>query len=297
MGRITQIQSMSLHDGPGIRTTVFMKGCNMRCTWCHNPETWRHSKQIQFLEDKCIDCKACYQASLQSEFTPNLLVKPNQFSISELITISESCYTGALELIGKDVSLDDVMKAVEKDREFFEESGGGITISGGEPLLQAEFVIEIFKKCKERGIHTAIETNLHSNTELVERVAEYTDLFMVDIKLWNSELHKKWTGLGNELVLKNIKALNDLGKSLIIRTPVIPGVNDNVKELSAIADFVSELDCLINYELLPYHSLGNGKYKALGIEDQMPNFDQLSEDHFEQLQKEVAKLCKKFKKN
>ena len=225
------------------------------------------------------------------------MVKPNQFSISETISISELCFTGALEVVGKDVFVNDVMRVVEKDCDFFEESGGGITISGGEPLLQVEFVIEIFKKCKERGIHTAIETNLHSNTELVERVAEYTDLFMVDIKLWNSELHKKWTGLGNDLVLENIKALNDLGKSLIIRTPVIPGVNDNVEELSAIAEFVNELDSLVNYELLPYHSLGNGKYKALGMEDQMPNFDQLSKDRFEQLQKEVAELCGKFKKN
>jgi pyruvate formate lyase activating enzyme len=297
MGRITQIQSMSIHDGPGIRTTVFTKGCNMRCTWCHNPETGSVNPQIQFLEDKCIDCKACLQSSLQADFTPSLLVKPNHFSITESIIITESCYTGALEVVGKDVSVDDVMKAVEKDREFFDESGGGITISGGEPLLQSEFVIEIFKRSKQIGIHTAIETNLHSNSELVKRVAEYTDLFMVDIKLWDSGLHKKWTGLGNELVLENIKVLNDLGKSLIIRTPVIPGVNDNIEELSAIAEFVNEIDCLVNYELLPYHSLGNGKYIALGMEDQMPKFDQLSKDHFEQLQKEVAELCKNFKKN
>ncbi|PKQ60917.1 hypothetical protein BZG02_17360 [Labilibaculum filiforme] len=297
MGRITQIQSMSLHDGPGIRTTVFTKGCNMRCAWCHNPETWSSKLQIQFLKNKCIDCKACYPSATTSDFTPSLLVRPNQYSISESITIAESCYTGALEVVGKDVYVDELLKTIEKDREFFDESGGGITISGGEPLLQAEFVIEVFKKCKQKGIHTAIESNLHSNSEIVKKVAEYTDLFMVDIKLWDSEKHKKWTGLGNELVLENIKLLNVLGKKLMIRTPVVPGVNDNVEELSSIAKFVNELDCLETYELLPYHSLGNGKYIALGMENEITKFDQISKSHFDYLQDEMALLCKKFKKN
>lgn len=288
---------MSVHDGPGIRTTVFMKGCNMRCNWCHNPETWSSNIQIQFLEDKCIDCKACNKVASVSNFTPSLLIQANHFSISQSITISESCFTGALEVVGKDVSVDDVLKAVERDREFFEESGGGITISGGEPLLQAEFVIELFKKCKQIGIHTAIETNLHSNSDLIVSVAEYTDLFMIDIKLWDTELHKKWTGLSNELILENIRILNGLGKSIIIRTPVISGVNDEIGELSAIAKFVSGLENLVSYELLPYHSLGSGKYIALGMEDKMPKFDLLSKQSFEQLQNKVAKLCEKLKRN
>lgn len=297
MGRITQIQSMSIHDGPGIRTTVFMKGCNMRCAWCHNPETWSANQQIQFLKDKCIACKACTLPALNDAFTPDQLIKPNKYSIAESISITEACFTGALEVIGKDVSVDELIKAVEKDREFFEESGGGITISGGEPTLQTQFVIEVFKECKKRNIHTALETNLYVKPNILKEIAEFADLFMVDIKLWNSHLHKKWTGLGNELLLENIKLLNKLGKDIIIRTPVIPGVNDSIDELIPIAKFVNELNAVVYYELLPYHSLGIGKYIALGMESEMTVFPQLSKDRFNLLQNAVAHTCKKVKKN
>ena len=296
-GRITQIQSMSLHDGPGIRITIFMKGCNMRCVWCHNPETWNAEPQVQFLADKCIECKSCFKLCRDKDFSPVQLTYSNTFSLSDQNAIIESCFTGALEMIGRDISVAEALKEIEKDREYFDESGGGITISGGEPCLQSDFVHDLLGECKKRGIHTAVETNVHVQPDTLGKLSKLVDLFMIDIKLWNSEIHKKWTGVENGLILENIKYLDGLGKQMIIRTPVVPGVNDNIEELLPIAEFVNSLKNVVYYELLPYHSLGSGKYIALGMENEMPVFPQLSTDRFNQLVNAVSLKCEKVKKN
>ena len=228
---IADIQRFSLHDGPGIRTTVFLKGCNMRCLWCHNPEAIAFEPEILLDMAKCIKCGYC----------------------------DEGCFAGARELCGQEMSLDEVMAHLMLDAPYYGEYGG-LTLSGGEPTCQAGFCTSLLQACRDRGINTAVETNLHTDdlTPLLSAV----DLIMADMKLFDDELHRKWTGVGNKLIKKNIVHISALGIPLILRTPVIPGVNATVVEIEAIASFANELPSLRYYELLPYHSLGFSKGKA-----------------------------------
>jgi pyruvate formate lyase activating enzyme len=264
-GYITHIQHFSIHDGSGIRTTVFLKGCNLKCYWCHNPETLNPKPEIQLFPEKCIGCGECITSCPQSA---HVIQKGNKVFLRERCIgcgkCTEGCFAGSLILVGKKVTSDFVVEDLLQDKEFYETSGGGITISGGEPLFQHEFTFEILKKCKEKGIHTAIESNIAWNWERIELLIPVTDLFIFDIKMRNSKLHKKATGLSNELVLSNAKKLDEAGVPIIVRTPVISGLNDNMEEIGGIAEFISTLKSVLYYELLPYHPLGISKYKSIG---------------------------------
>ena len=267
-GIITTIQHMSIHDGPGIRSTVFLKGCNMRCQWCHNPETWSAAPQFQWLAHQCIGCHACMQACRKgARYVLDGKMVHESSLCTSCFACTEECYTNALLCIGESLSPDDVMQQVKEDMPYYQESDGGVTISGGEPLLQWEFCQELLKVCKEAGIHTAIETNASVSWERLEAVFPLTDMIMADVKLFDSKLHQKWTGIPNHRILENIQRLNQEKTHLIIRTPVIPGVNDNEQEISAIANFVASLEHVIAYELLPFHPLGSTKYTSLGMEN------------------------------
>lgn len=234
-GMVADIQRCSTHDGPGIRTTVFLKGCNLRCAWCHNPETVDGRQEWMYYPDKCIGCGLC----------------------------REGCYSGARVLCGRNMTVDEVIRTVKLD-ELYYSGGGGMTISGGEPLLQPEFTYRLLKAAKEGGIHTAIETNLTLPWKVAEPVAELCDLVMMDIKLWQADLHRKWTGGDNRNVLDNLKELSDRNIPVIVRTPVIPTVNDRLEEIRRIAEYVAGCKSVLYYELLPYHPLGRSKQLGEG---------------------------------
>lgn len=243
-GLIFNIQKFCVNDGPGIRTTVFLKGCPLRCLWCHNPESQAKEKEIMFYADKCSGCGRCR----------SLTVDTDDFV----------CFNDAKEICGKTVSSDYVIAEVMKDYEFYKNSGGGITLSGGEPLLQFEFALDILKKSKEHGLHTAIETCGFAEKDKVKKVAEFTDLFLFDFKESDPELHKTYTGVDNILIQKNLSLLNELKKDIILRCPVIPGYNDRKDNYDKICELANSLVSIIGIEIEPFHSFGETKYNALG---------------------------------
>ncbi len=226
-GLIADIQRCSLHDGPGIRTTIFMKGCNLRCAWCHNPETLSFEQETLFHPERCIHCGFCEQG----------------------------CFSGARVVCGREMTPDQAAEEALKDSSYYGQEGG-ITISGGEPTCQSAFVAELMQILKRAGVHTAVETNLCCAPEALEPILDHCDLVMADLKLFDEQKHRRFTGAGNEDIKRNLKALR---KPLILRTPVVCGVNDDAEEIGAIARFANELETLLYYELLPYHPLGLSK--------------------------------------
>lgn len=235
--KIFDIQRNSCVDGPGIRTTVFFKGCNLSCRWCHNPEGQSPKIQSLCYPDKCTGCGSCKGEELYD------------------------CPNGAKVLCGKTYTVDAVLQEVLKDKLFYETSGGGVTFSGGECMLQADFLREILKACKENDIHTAVDTAGHVDFSEFEKVLPYTDLFLYDVKLADGEKHKAYTGVDNTLILENLRKLMTAGARLWVRIPVIPGVNDAAEELDEIRKLCVGVE---KVEELPYHGMGEHKYTALG---------------------------------
>ena len=256
-GLIFNIQRFCIHDGPGIRTTVFFKGCNLRCAWCHNPESQSPNEEIMFYRDKCIGCGRCKNAS------------------------QSICPGGARELCGKEYSVDEVLAEVKKDKSFYENSGGGVTFSGGECMLQIDFLLEILKRCKEKKIHTAIDTAGHIPWTNFEKIMQYTDLFLYDIKSMDTCVHKKHVGVGNELILENLARLLKSKASVCVRVPIVSSVNDTEEEMKKIKLFFEENGYPESIELMPYHAIGEGKYEALGRP--VRKFDVPSEEKIEVL--------------
>lgn len=261
-GLVTDIQRFSLHDGPGIRTTIFLKGCNFRCFWCHNPETIRPTPEIQVYPEQCIGCGACVNHCTQGALSAHGYQRERCTACG---ACARACYAGARVLVGSEMDIDTVLETILQDREFYRDSGGGITISGGEPLMQRDFTLEILRRCKADGIATAMESNLAWPWVHIAPLLPVLDQVMMDIKLMDEERHREHTGHGNQLVLDNARALARTGIPLIVRTPVIPGVNDTPEAINAIAAFVATLPTLQYYELLPFHPLGEGKYASLGL--------------------------------
>ncbi len=276
-GLIASIQRMSIHDGPGIRTAIFMKGCNFRCAWCHNPETWSPKKELEWISDKCISCGQCNIKCQQQALYLNEEGKTNfdRSNCDSCFACVPVCFPRAINVIGDEYTPKDLLKIIEQDVPFFEESGGGITFSGGEPMLQEEFIGAALRLLKEKNIHTAIETNLSVKWEKYERVLPFIDLLLADLKSMNEVVHKKWTKVTNQKVLENFKRLDQTGIPFYVRIPVIPGVNDTVGEIDSIALFLSTLKNLKKNELLPYHPLGDYKFKNLGIQNPMKGIDAL----------------------
>ncbi len=255
-GMIFDIQRNSFVDGPGIRTTVFFKGCNLKCAWCHNPESQCFNKQMMFYKNKCTDCGKC------KEVCPYNLEKCDFCGKCELY-----CPKSARQICGKEMKTDEIIAEIIKDKDFYEASNGGVTFSGGECMLQIDFLSELLKMCKGNGVHTAVDTVGHIKWESFEKILPYTDLFLYDIKFFDTEKHKEYTGVDNKLILENLKKLSNTGKNIIVRIPIIGGANDTVEEMQKIADFLKPLN-LVKVELLPYHKMGEHKCKALGLKFQ-----------------------------
>ena len=274
-GMIFNIQKFCVNDGPGIRTTVFFKGCPLSCLWCHNPESQSSEREIIFYRHKCTGCGRCR----------DLTAADTDFL----------CYNGAKEICGRLATAEEVIAEVEKDKLFYKNSGGGMTLSGGEPLYQLEFALELLKLAKERGIHTAIETCGAVSADKILAVSEFTDLFLYDFKEGDTARHREFTGVGNELILKNLKLLSDMGKSIILRCPIIPGCNDRDEHYRAIAEIANSHDGITHIEIEPYHALGEGKYEAL--DRGVHHFEQPSDETvaaiIEKISSYTAKTVKK----
>ena len=264
---VSSIQRFSVHDGPGIRTTVFFKGCNLRCEWCHNPEALVPDRQMQFFADRCIGCGACLdECSRGAHQLTNGERKFDRARCTACGSCAIVCYPKAMLPAGREMTVDQVMEEIVADREFYENSGGGVTLSGGEPLAQLESALAVLTACKAERIHTAIETNLAWPWSQVAATVPWTDLFMVDVKLMDASAHERWTGASNEQILANARRLSAEGVPMIVRTPVVTGVNATTEQIGRIADFVASLGHVLYYELLPYHPLGTDKYAALGMD-------------------------------
>ena len=265
-GFITNIQRFSIHDGPGIRTTVFLKGCNLRCYWCHNPETLDIRPQLQLFLDRCIGCGECFERCPQGGHI--VVDGRREFHRDRCIgcgTCADTCYAQALVLVGEEKTVEEVVDVVLRDRPFYETSNGGVTLSGGEPLMQLDFSVAILERCREEGLHTAIETAANYAWSRVAAILSVTDLVMMDIKLIDPERHREATGVSNTRILENALRLGEQPQPLIVRTPIVPGVNDRAEDVAAIAEFVSGLPNLLYYELLPFHPLARGKYDSLDM--------------------------------
>ena len=265
--RITDIQRFCMHDGPGVRTTVFFKGCPLRCVWCHNPETQVNKKELLVYDSKCIGCGSCLDCEQNvHKFTDERIV--NRDLCVGCGQCAKNCPTNAIELVGEDITTQELFRQILKDIAFYGDNGG-VTFSGGECMMQVDALEEILKMCKEKGIHTAVDTSGCTSFESFEKILPYTDLFLYDIKIFDNEKHKKYVGVSNELILNNLKKLFEVGAKIWIRIPIIPTVNDSVEEISKIKAFLDECGTPEKIELLPYHPMGESKRTALGQDTQV----------------------------
>ena len=269
-GMIFNIQRFSIYDGPGARTTVFFKGCNLMCRWCHNPESIPAGKLLEFYPDKCIGCGRCFTACKNGAHVLNTEKAHtiNRKKCIRCMACADTCFAEALIPVGETVTSEKVVNACLTDTEYYKGSGGGVTFSGGECMQQIDFLCDILRVLKEKNINTAVDTAGHQPWEKFERILPYTDLFLYDVKAASGETHKALTGVDNRLILENLKKLSDLGKPVWIRVPYIPGYNDG--EMAAIAELLKDIRAE-KIEIMPFHRLGEGKYAALGLEN--PGFD------------------------
>jgi pyruvate formate lyase activating enzyme len=267
-GWVFNIQRYAVHDGPGIRTTVFLKGCPLHCLWCDNPESQHIEPQFVFWEDRCIHCGTCLAVCLLSAVLEDSQgrkqIDPELCDLCGLCV--DQCYAGALEQLGRLRTVGEVLTIVEEDRPFYDGSGGGMTLSGGEPLAQPQFTYSLLKGARVRGIHTAIETSGFAPWPVWKNLLPYLDLILYDLKETDPKQHEYFTGMSNKLVLDNLKRLAKTGTPVIVRRPVIPGYNDTSESIHALGQFVQKLETVSEIDLLPYHRLGQNKYKQLGQE-------------------------------
>ena len=260
---VFNIQRMSVHDGPGIRTTVFLKGCPLDGKWCHNPESKNPKPILLFDINKCIGCKKCSLVCNLHKFDKD----SNHFIDREKCVLCEKCVNecvGALEICGKEMSIDEIVEEAKKDLDYYKNSNGGVTISGGEPLIHKEFLLGLLKELKKNDINICIETSGYSNFKTIEEINEYIDIFLYDIKETNNENHIKYTKVSNELIIENLYKLNNLNSKIILRCPIIPNVNNNQEHYKNIALLANDLDNIIQIDLEPYHPLGISKCALIG---------------------------------
>ena len=267
---LMDIKRFAVHDGPGLRTTLFLKGCPLRCIWCHNPEGISREKQLAYYEHKGIGCgecvKVCPAGAHKISEAGHSFIRERCVACGKC---EEVCLGGALTLFGKEIDVEEAYRIATEDELFYREEGG-VTVSGGEPMLYADFLKELFTKLKEKGIHTAVDTCGNVPWESYAKLLSVTDLFLFDIKHIDPEAHKKLTGADNRRILENLVKLSDVGAKIEIRMPLVPGCNDDAETLNGLGAFLKEVN-ITKMRVLPYHSMARSKYAALGMHDTMPD--------------------------
>ncbi len=263
-GIVFDIRKFSVHDGPGIRTTVFFKGCPLRCGWCHNPESQIPEREQVYWEERCIKCQACVAACKQHalRWDGTRVVTDNEKCILSGDCV-EACYADARQIAGRQMTVAEVLSAVKSDIAFYDQSGGGVTFSGGEPLMQSEYLLALLVACRESEIHTTLDTCGFANWKVIDRLRTYVDLFLYDLKLVDSVRHKQHTGAPNAPILDNLRRLSACGHRIILRVPIIPGVNDDAQNIGAIGALAASLPHVERVDILPYHRAAIGKYERL----------------------------------
>lgn len=285
MATLFNIQHFSIHDGPGIRTTFFFKGCSLHCQWCHNPESISPKPQLEFFPNKCIGCGNCFSLCPQGVHTPS----PEGHLIDRAKCIgcgacAKQCYSEALVMVGKSYTVQELMEEAFKDQPFYASSGGGVTLSGGEVLLQSKEAGTFLAACRAHGIHTAVDTAGFVPWTAFEDVLPYTDLFLYDIKSLDTLRHKTYIGADPARIVDNFKRLASLPTHIWVRVPLVPGVNDRQDDMKALADLVKPyLSSVERVELLPYHRLGENKYTSLGEDYTLTGIQPPSDAHMQLL--------------
>jgi pyruvate formate lyase activating enzyme len=268
-GLIFKIKRFTVHDGPGIRTSVFLKGCPLNCVWCHSPEGISSQFSVWYDRSLCIACGQCVKAckrnavELAADTDPHIVINYKLCNVNGDCIIS--CPTGALQYTGTVMSVSEIIDEAEKDLLYYQKSGGGVTLTGGEPLYQPEFSLAILKSLKEKNIHTAIETSLFCESEALKTVADYVDLYLIDLKIFDHELHIRYTGKSNEIIKYNFNFLTESGKKIIVRIPMIKGITDTEENKNAIAGYLNDINSQIPVEYIPYNPLAENNYRRLGI--------------------------------
>ncbi len=275
-GTIFDIKKYAIHDGPGIRTTVFFQGCPLSCLWCHNPESQSRRPVLLYRANRCVLCGTCVETCPQNgiKLSPSptgLGVMGNgRVAITDRTKCdvcgecAEVCYHGAREVSGKEMTVAEIMAEIERDVPFYDQSGGGVTFSGGEPLGQHKFLVELLRECKVREIHTVVDTSGFATWDVVDRIRENVDLFLYDLKMIDDERHRRYTGTSNKLILSNLQRLAESGAQIEIRIPLIPGVNDDVENLERSAAVIAGLPNITGVKLMGYHNIAAAKYESLG---------------------------------
>jgi len=277
-GIVFDLHRFSLNDGPGIRTTVFLKGCPLHCDWCHNPESQSFQPQLSFNPDKCIDCFDCTAACPSG--THKIADNKHIVDFSSCILSGEcvkACTHDALKITGYEKDVFEIMKVVLKDKAYYDNTGGGLTISGGEPLAQFEFTKALLAAAKKEGIHTCIDTCGQAAKEKFKEILPLTDLFLFDYKITDSAAHKQFTGLGNRQIMENLDFLLQGGADIILRCPIIPGINDDDEHLAGIAEIAEKYPQIKSVELIPYHSMGRDKAFHAGMDYKLKSLPSVSE--------------------
>jgi pyruvate formate lyase activating enzyme len=290
-GVIFDIKKYAIHDGPGIRTTVFFKGCPLACRWCHNPEGITVASQRIYRQERCIGCGECIQICPQKVLTQTaegVVCDPAKCVGCQ--TCADHCPSEAIEFVGRKVTVAEVVRQIKKDIAFYDESGGGITLSGGEPLMQPEFLLQLLDACADLDLHRTVDTTGYADAGLLLEVARKTDLFLYDLKLMDAAKHLEFTGVSNERILDNLKLLARNEARIQVRVPIIPGINSDAENIDRTAAFVSALPGVEHISILPFHNSARGKYGRIGMECISPDIEGPTDAHL----KIIAGWLEKF---